>query len=330
MPLTLPKTLLNTISSHTGPINALTFSSLGGTYILTGSSDRSIHLSRTEPPDTSRRDPTKSGPIQKYAAHGYAVLDLACSSDNQTFASVGGDRSVFLWDVQQATTIRRFGNNTNQGHTSRINCVEFAGESDHVLVSGGQDRSVRLWDLKSKNTNPIQILEDAKDSVSSLAIPRNGYEVVTTSVDQRIRSYDLRMGKCFVDTMPAAVTSVEVTRDGRMLLVSCLDGRIRMLDRKDGTLLQSFGGNGYKNEELRMKSCFGMGEAIVLSGSEADGKVRSWDLLTGELCGEVEASEEGKVVSVVVWRDNSKNGASGDGVWASGGASGKVKVWGKG
>lgn len=331
----LPSTLLNTISSHAGPINALTFSAIGGTYILTGSSDRQIHLSRTEPisSTTTKTSPAPniSTPIQKYSAHGYAVLDLACSSDNTTFASVGGDRNVFLWDVQAASTLRRFGSNSTQGHTARINCVAFAGQDDSVLISGSLDRTVRIWDVKSRNANPIMILDEAKDSVSSIIVPRTGYEIIAASVDNRVRSYDLRMGQCFVDTLPAAVTSVEVTRDGQAVLISTLDGRIRLLDRKDGTLLQSFGStkDGYVNQDLRLKACFGQGEAIVIAGSEADGKVRAWDVVSGDKTTEMDAGEDGKVVSVVSWRDNGR-GVSGDGVWASGGADGKVKIWGRG
>ncbi len=66
------------------------------------------------------------------------MLDIAVAQDNQTFASVGGDRSVFLWDVANGAdgTLRRFGSNTSQGHTSRINCVAFAGDGDGVIVSG--------------------------------------------------------------------------------------------------------------------------------------------------------------------------------------------------
>ena len=44
---------------------------MGGTYILTGSSDRQVHLSRTEPADPG----TSSVAIQKYAAHGYPILE---------------------------------------------------------------------------------------------------------------------------------------------------------------------------------------------------------------------------------------------------------------
>lgn len=330
----LPSTLLNTITSHTGPINTLTFSAIGGTFVLTGSSDRQIHLSRAEPlsnPTTKAGPaPITSTPIQKYSVHGYPVLDLACSSDNQTFASVGGDRNVFLWDVQAATTLRRFGSSSSQGHTARINCVTFAGEDDSVLISGSSDRSVRIWDVKSRNANPIMVLDEAKDSVSSVVVPRTGYEIIAASVDNRVRSYDLRNGQCCIDTLPAAVTSVEVTRDGQAVLVSTLDGRIRLLDRRDGTLLQSFGGgkDGYVNQDLRLKACFGQGEAIVIAGSESDGGVRAWDVVSAEKITELDIGENGKVVSVVSWRNNGK-GAAGDSVWASGGADGKVKIWGK-
>lgn len=328
-PPKLPSSLVNTLTSHSGPINALTFSSLGGTYILSGSSDRQIHLSRSEPADQQK--PSRQGAIQKYAAHGYPVLDIAVSQDNQTFASVGGDRSVFLWDVQRADgTLRRFGSNTNQGHTARINCVAFAGESDSVLVSGSDDTSVRLWDVKSRDNKPLMVLDEAKDGISTVVVPGNGHEVVSGSVDGRIRWYDVRMGRVTVDVMPGAVTSLDLSRDAKTLLASCLDGRIRMMDRADGTCLRAFPPAdeqaGYKNDSLRLRSCFALNESLVLSGSEVDGKVHAWDVLSGKSVGSVDVNPSGKVVSVVRWREGSQ--AQGrQGLWAGGGADGLVKVY---
>ncbi|KIW53881.1 hypothetical protein PV05_06291 [Exophiala xenobiotica] len=342
----LPSTLVNTLTSHAGPINAITFSSQGGTYVLTGSSDRQIHLSRTEPPSSSHgRAQQQSisaanagsggGAIQKYAAHGYPVLDIAVAQDNQTFASVGGDRSVFLWDVANGAdgTLRRFGSNTSQGHTSRINCVAFAGDGDGVIVSGGDDTTVRLWDVKSRDAKPLMVLDEAKDGISSVVVPGNGHEIVSGSVDGRLRSYDIRMGKVTVDVMPGPVTSLDVSRDARTVLVGCLDGRIRMMDRTDGTCLRGFPpeGNveGYKNDSLRLKSCFAGNESLVLSGSEDDGRVRGWDVLSGKSVGNVDVNPSAKVVSVVRWREGSQ--AQGrQGLWAGGGAEGIVKVYGVG
>ena len=115
------------------PVNAVTFSSYPGTYVLTGSSDRAIHLSRAVPSNTENpaQAVETTAPIQRYEAHGYSVLDVAVAADNARFASVGGDRQVFLWDVEQGITTRRW-----SGHTSRVEAVQFAGEGDSVVVSG--------------------------------------------------------------------------------------------------------------------------------------------------------------------------------------------------
>ena len=72
-----------------------------------------------------------SGLVQTYSAHGYEVLDLAVSDDNARFVSVGGDRQVFLWDVAQGRTLKRW-----SGHERRVNCVAFAGKGGSVVVSG--------------------------------------------------------------------------------------------------------------------------------------------------------------------------------------------------
>jgi mitogen-activated protein kinase organizer 1 len=61
--------------------------------------------------------------------------DLPCfdfyrSHDNAKFASSGGDRSVFLWDVATGVTTRRLA-----GHMGKIHVVEF-NEDASVVASG--------------------------------------------------------------------------------------------------------------------------------------------------------------------------------------------------
>ena len=64
---------------------------------------------------------------------------------------------------------------------------------------GSFDATVRLWDCKSQSTKPIQVLDESRDSVSSLHVVR--HEIVTGSVDGRVRLYDLRMGQVYVDVI---------------------------------------------------------------------------------------------------------------------------------
>jgi WD40 repeat protein len=71
---------------------------------------------------------------------------------------------------------------------------------------------------------------------------------------------------------------------------------------------------GHTNTDYRIRSCFGLSEAIVLSGSE-NGQLFVWDLLEGTVIEQLDA-HRGKVASAVAW-----NGARKE--WASAGADGE-------
>lgn len=301
------------ISAHNAPIHALAFSSGSGQYLLTGSADRTVKLHN---PATGRQ-------IQSYQAHGYEVLDLAVSADNARFASVGGDKSVFLWDVATAQTLRRFG-----GHAGRVNACAFGGEGDAVLCSGSFDGTVKVWDCKSRSDRPIMTLSDAKDAVSSVAV--RGAEVYAGSVDGRVRVYDLRSGEVDVDVLATSgVTSLTPSMDGEGYLVSTLDSTIRFMDRPTGKCLQTFRDEAFKNETYRVRSTFAMGDSLAVSGAE-DGRVMAWDVLSGKLQhmlwhrknGGTMASDITKadVVSAVAWNQARKQ-------LASAGGDGQVCVW---
>lgn len=140
---------------------------------------------------------------------------------------------------------------------------------------------------------PIQVLEEAKDSITSLAI--RSHLIVTGSVDGHVRTYDVRQGEMRIDLFDRRsplssisgslsaesdagtepVTSVTLSADAAVLLVSTLDSTVRAMDIESGQMLQSF--TGHNNTSYRGKACFGVGEASVISGDE-DGFVFSWDL----------------------------------------------------
>ncbi|KAM7217448.1 WD domain containing protein [Rhypophila decipiens] len=366
-----------------GPIHAVSYSASPSSYILTGSADRCIRLYN---PNTTTTTPNTAEPsssyitsssspasqkgviippsgrlIQSYTGHGYQVLSLSIASNNATFASSGGDRAVYLWDVTTAQTLRRFGASANGGHSGRVNCVTFGGVGDSLVISGGIDTSVRIWDVKAGNNNkPIQVLDDAKDAISSVVV--TGEEIIAGSVDGRVRSYDLRMGRCVTDVFANSVTSLCLARDGESLLVGSLESKLRLMDRRDGTCLRAFADEGWRNEEFRVQSCFGGGERFVVAGGEEEesllesddevsssGKVWAWDLVTGQLVAKIPvperastrktagrgagiygagSSEERKtkttVISSIAWKEDGYGNQ-----FCVGGTSGVVTVYGE-
>lgn len=301
--------------AHTAPIHALTFSSGTGTYLLTGAADRSIHLCN---PASSKRPV-----IQKFSAHGYEVLDLAVSGDNSKFLSVGGDKAVFLWDVAEAKTLRRW-----NGHSGRVNCCAFGGSDgaegggESVAISGSLDGTVRVWDMKGRSEKAIMTLSEARDAVSCLAV--RGAEIYAGSTDGRVRVYDLRSGIVDTDVLGASVTSVTPSQDGEGYLASTLDSTLRFMDRPSGKCLQTFQHNEYVNETYRLRSTFAMGDSLAVSGGE-DGSVFAWDVQSGELryrtwhrqhggdATEEKTRNKKDVVSAVAWNPAKKQLASAGG-----------------
>lgn len=286
--------------------------------MLAGSADRSIRLYNPQPNTTtnhhhhpsssshlSKKSAAAAAPpavpeghlVQTYAAHGYEVLSLRVAADNARFASAGGDRAVFLWDVASAQTLRRFGSSgsgvsaggAQGGHTARVNAVCFAGDGDALVVSGGLDASVRVWDARSRAPRPVQVLAEARDAVS--AVVARGPEIVAGSVDGCVRTYDVRAGRCVTDSLGPSVTSLCLAENGKAVLVSGLDSKLRLLDRETCEYRQTYADPGRKNESLRVQSILSREDQYVITGDEmtgkpgqnAEGRVWAWDFLTGEL-----------------------------------------------
>ncbi|GAA6046211.1 hypothetical protein NBRC10513_002204 [Rhodotorula toruloides] len=297
-PSPAPSSLLFTISSHKGAVHTAVYNA-GSSYILSGGADRQIKLTNA-----------KSGmEVKTYGGHGYEVLGIACSHDNSRFASCGGDRSVFLWDVTSGDIVRRL-----SGHMGKVNAVAWNADSS-VLASGSFDTSVRLWDIKSQNRAPLQILEGARDSITSIRI--HDHLICTGSVDGYVRTYDLRMGQMQADFFDQPVTSLTFTVDAFLLLVSTLDSTHRLLDLQHGTVVQSF--TGHKNTSYRSQSCLGRKEETVVCGDE-EGKVWTWDLEAGTPLGKPFKAHE----KAILWtahhpKEQQLVTASSDGT---------VKVWG--
>ncbi|XP_024001648.2 WD repeat domain-containing protein 83, partial [Salvelinus sp. IW2-2015] len=150
-----------------------------------------------------------------------------------------------------------------------------------VLVSslGSIDGTVRrCWDTRSRKFDPIQILDEAQDGVSSLKVSE--HELLTGSVDGRVRRYDLRMGQLHVDFINSPITCVCFSADAQCTLTSSLDSTVRLLDKSTGEMLGEY--TGHKMKGYKLDCCLSSKDTHVLSCSE-DGHVYCWDLVEGYL-----------------------------------------------
>ncbi|KAI8087185.1 WD40-repeat-containing domain protein [Thamnidium elegans] len=264
-----PTKIESTLKGHKGPVNDVCYNK-SGQYCLSAGKDRSVRL----------WNPATGLLLQTYNGHARDVLTVAVSSDNGKIASGGVDRTVLLWDVSSGEITRRY-----TAHWERVNAVAFNDDST-VLLSGSFDATIRLWDLRSSNFQPIQVIEDCKDSIMSIDV--KGVEIAASCADGKLRTYDLRMGELKEDYIGPALTSAKISKDGHCILVSSLDSTMRLMDKSNGRLLNEF--KGHKHNEYKIESVLSNTDAFAITGSE-DGKVYIYDVLEGNVVSVLDAHQ---------------------------------------
>jgi mitogen-activated protein kinase organizer 1 len=309
------------LRGHSGPINCVRFTH-DGNYCMTAGEDKQLCLfnphKNTPVPSTvvdvvdKRLSSTPAVEctdndallIKKYAGiHGYGVLALDISNDNNYFVSAGYDRSAFYWDVSTAQVIRKFQNTMSQGSgasaeahsTNRINTVLLNGADNSLCFTGSYDKCLSVWDLRNRNGHrPVQTLTDFRDSVTKIAI--SDYEIIASCVDGSLYTFDLRAGRMHKDEvridahngMPAVLSplvSCSLSDSKALALVNCLGnpargtgGVLGVIDRGSGRLLRSF--SGHTNSQHCTESSFLLDDTMVCTGSE-DGDLLMFSLLEG-------------------------------------------------
>lgn len=250
-------TTITTIKCKQQAVRAVRFN-VDGTYCLTCGSDKKIKL----------WNPHRDLLLKTYGGHANEVLDVAGSCDSSQIISCSADKSVILWDVTTGQPVRRY-----RGHASSVTCIKYNEEST-MVISGSIDNTVAFWDVISRRQEPVQILKDAKDSITSIEV--NNCEVLTCSVDCHVRLYDIRMGKMISDYIGHIITFGSLTRDGQCYILSCTDNTIKLFDKDSGELLNSF--TGHECKDLLLENAVNEKDSHIISGS-ATGEIFYYDLV---------------------------------------------------
>lgn len=98
-----------------------------------------------------------------------------------------------MFEIESGQIFRKF-----QDHSQRINSCAF-NEDLSVLITGSYDRTIKIWDLKSWGQKPIETLKNFKDSVTKVIV--EDCEIIASSIDGTVKTFDLRMGEIRTDNL---------------------------------------------------------------------------------------------------------------------------------
>jgi mitogen-activated protein kinase organizer 1 len=181
-------------------------------------------------------------------------------------------------------------------HTGRVNALSVGSD---LYATGSYDSTVMIWDAKNRGPSaPIQVLKDAKDSVTAVQIDPDSCLIRSASVDGCLRTYDVRHGRMTVDQLSSPITGIAGTRDGQYVAASCLDGCIRLLEVDNGqqqnqpgdqqALVNTYEGS-HAAGQYGLGCCVLPSDAYVVSGSE-DGRAAVYDLVRGDCVGHLDGN----------------------------------------
>ena len=273
----LPRIPSTQLVGHEGAILDVIFSS-DGNYCLTAGHDRTVRLwnpNRLDPTQISRTLPCayrmpatinevpNALPISVYRdGHTHPISSVALDHGSTTVLSAS-NKTLVVTDVITQTLKRRL-----HGHEGPINSVASA-LCPSIYASGSYDGTVRIWDGRSNNSTPVQILTQAKDSVSSIKVLEDDEtSLVAASVDGFVRTYDIRMGRVVFDEFSdEAVTCISISKDSSLAAVSCLGGNVYVLQRSSGRVLDTLRG-GRSTGRYALKCVFNASDKFICCGSE--------------------------------------------------------------
>src|SRR6266446_3653696 len=114
-----------------------------------------------------------------YGDHDGKIKALAWSSDSKRIASVGGDKTIRVWDASTGRAIL-----VSAKHSLGVNAVVLSPDGKRV-ASGGNDKTVQVWN--TLDGSHIFTYRDHRGFVTALAWSPDGTRIASAGVDHTVR-----------------------------------------------------------------------------------------------------------------------------------------------
>ncbi|MDB9450641.1 protein kinase domain-containing protein [Dolichospermum circinale] len=245
--------------------------------------------------------------LQTLTGHSDSVYSVAYSPDGQTLASVGGDKTIKLWNVKTGNLLQTLTGHSDSGKPLAYN------PDGQTLASRNTVKTIKLWNLKTGNL--LQTLKGNSVWANSLAYNPDGQTLASGNADSTIKLWNVKTGN-LLQTLTGhsnAVFSVAYSPDGQTLASGSFDKTIKLWNVKTGKLLQTLTGH---SDPVNSVAYSPDGQTLA-SGSDDD-TIKLWNVKTGNLLQTVTGHSD-SVYSVAYSPDGQ--------TLASGSSDKTIKIW---
>ncbi|KAF8174635.1 WD40-repeat-containing domain protein [Mycena galopus ATCC 62051] len=203
-----------------------------GKFLATGAEDNRIRI----------WDIFKRAIVTVFDGHQQEIYSLDFSTDGRLIVSGSGDGTVRIWDMEggEDSSMRIFAAPEDQAPSNSpadtdTGVLSVAISPDGVLVAAGcVDAVVRIWSVGTGAL--MEQLRGHQNSVHSVVFTRDGHGIVSGSLDNTLKYWDLRGGKpiqCTTNFLGRRnyVLSVAESHDSQWFVSGSKDRGIQFWDR---------------------------------------------------------------------------------------------------
>ncbi|KAL2913300.1 hypothetical protein HK105_207178 [Polyrhizophydium stewartii] len=221
----------NFIAAHKEGAKCAKFSAFDSNLWLTGGYDCVIRISDI-------RSTNNHICLAQYVGHKSIVTDVHFTKNDSQIVSSSFDRTIKIWNAQQATAER-----TLVGHTDAVTSCDVSSDGRYI-ASGSTDCTVRFWDYNTGEC--ITIIRKHTRWVKVVRFSPDGRHLATAGLDRRVYIWDTKIlansrspthSRC-IDSFGDYVLDMAMYRPS-MLLTTARDSTVRLFDYMTGHELQS-------------------------------------------------------------------------------------------
>lgn len=224
------------ISTYRGHDDAIVSVDFSKKTIVSGSADHTVKVWHVD----SRTCYTLRG-------HTDWVNSVKIHSPSNTIFSASDDTTIRMWDIESNKCLRIFGGVRNNGHIGQVQCVIPFTYKDKLIEDNAEsDSDVGTKHVESSFSQNNENSNEGGADVNNMDLPDNpNYpsHLLTCSLDNTIKLWDIRSGKCLRTQFGHIEGVWSISSDTFRIVSGAHDRLIKVWDLQNGKCLHTFACN---------------------------------------------------------------------------------------
>ncbi|CAM6091154.1 unnamed protein product [Calypogeia fissa] len=181
-------TCVGIAAGHMAAVGAVAFSKKKKDFFVSGSSDCTLKVWKTEGLLGGVDSPTMLSSQAAVKAHDKDINALAIAPNDSLVCSASQDRTARVWRLPELVPVV-----TLTGHKRGVWSVEFS-PVDQCVLTGSGDKTIRIWALSDGSC--LKAFEGHTASVLKVSFITRGTQIISAGADGLVKLWTIKSNEC--------------------------------------------------------------------------------------------------------------------------------------